>query len=131
MFCKSLLVNFSFFSFVHCVVCPSTYGFSLPLCYLQTFPGVSWVRKPSWHGYCITYWDTSCYFVVVNRTSVAWCLYIILRYALLFSFIATPWNFSCIFLIAQPPWHIINTYVITLLDISFLSDDTEIYLMLK
>jgi len=47
------------------------------------------------------------------------------------SFYCYPLNLSCIFLIAEPPWHIINTYAITLLDISFLSDDTVIYLMLN
>jgi hypothetical protein len=35
MFCSSLLVRLSF-SFGHCVVCLSIYGFGLPLWYLQT-----------------------------------------------------------------------------------------------
>lgn len=37
VFCKSLFV-FSFpFSFGHCIVCPSMYGFGPPLWYIQTF----------------------------------------------------------------------------------------------
>jgi hypothetical protein len=36
MFCRSLFVLLSFFFFGHCVVCPSFYGFWLPLWYLQT-----------------------------------------------------------------------------------------------
>jgi hypothetical protein len=33
-----LCISFVFpFSFGHCVVCPSIYGFWLPICYLQTF----------------------------------------------------------------------------------------------
>ena len=36
MFCRSLHVSFCTFSFGHCVVCSSIYGFWLPLWYLQT-----------------------------------------------------------------------------------------------
>jgi len=46
VFCRSLFVLLSLFSFGHCVVCPSFYSFWLPHWYLQTF-----LLKLFWHGY--------------------------------------------------------------------------------
>ena len=47
MLCRSLL-SFCYFSFSHCIVCPSSiYSFWLPLWYLQTFFMVNIQRKHS------------------------------------------------------------------------------------
>ena len=37
VFCKSLFAIFFFYSFGHCIVCPSIYSFWLPIWHIQTF----------------------------------------------------------------------------------------------
>ena len=66
VFCRSLFVVLSLFSFGHCVVCPSIYSFWLPLWYLQTF-----LLKPFWHGYnvflTIKDFHSSCHYILLKQ----------------------------------------------------------------
>jgi hypothetical protein len=68
MFCRSLFIFVCTFSFGHCVVCSSIYGFWLPLLYLQTLL----ILHHKVNGHLLTIW--------MNATSLRRLKNLILHY---------------------------------------------------
>jgi hypothetical protein len=77
MFCRSLFVLLSF-SFGHCVVCSSIYGFWLLLWYLQT-PLPSSISSISWQEQVIFWWNDDDDICFVLNHMLSW-IFIVLAH---------------------------------------------------